>query len=494
MSRENKEIFLRADSRLSFEVDQLLSGDLEDLKFALTVPSPEYEVRVRQGLSTYGVAPSIQMWHVAGGRFFLPRGFMSQCLKALGQLGYKINLEDNRVVLKASTPKTQVTLRPHQRKPLESLLGALNGIYKAPPGSGKTVVCLELWRRAAQKAIVLVDKKNLLTQWRERARQHLGIEVGVIGDGKFDAQQPLTIALVQTLTSRQAQLSDDWYSKFGMLIVDECHHAAAKSWRHLIGKFPAKYRVGVSATPDRENGAYRIAELMLGPIVAVSEKETLYQSGTIIKPTINVIKTDFKFDYHPNHSAFECSQYSSCSSTSKHHTNNYMGLLASLGKCPERLQLITETVKSERGKTQLIISKRKNHLQNIAKSLKEEGLTGIWMLTGSEKNEQRNAAIEAASKGGQILLSTLADEALDIPELEVVHLTWPTKSIPLIVQQIGRVERNHHGKAQPTVYDYADNSVGVLRNQFMQRKLRIYSSDYTIRPAVSGGGVAHLPA
>lgn len=485
----SRKIFIKVDSKIHLDLSQFSNIERvrisEDLKEALSIPNPDWVARSRQKLSTYGVDPHIAMWKIDGDDFVMPRGFANDLKKGLTAFGFEIHWKDNRAVLRASVPQNEVTLRQHQSKPLEKLLEASQGMYQAPPGSGKTVVCLELWRRSGQKALVIVDKKNLAKQWQERAREHLGVQAGIVGDGSFDDAQPLTIALVQTLDSKQKELASEWFSQFGMLLVDECHHSSSTSWRSVVESFPAKYRIGVSATPDRENGTYKLAELILGPLAAITKKSELYEDGTILKPTIKVVNTDFAYDYYPTHdNVFGKCGHSNCNQGQKRvHRNNYQQLLSGIAKCSNRTNLITQQIKNECGKAQLVVSKRKSHLQLIAKHILNAGICNVHMLTGSETTDERQYVIDKASEGNIVVLSTLADEALDIPQLEVIHLVWPTRSIPLILQQIGRVERSNDGKSQPVVYDYVDHKIGVLKNQWQERKYRVYSSGYTIELA-----------
>mgnify|MGYP000886316861 CR=1 FL=1 len=84
--------------------------------------------------------------------------------------------------------------------------------------------------------------------------------------------------------------------------------------------------------------------------------------------------------------------------------------------------------------------------------------------------------------GGQAGTFSTADEALDIPELEVIHLVYPTRNAPLLTQQIGRVERHHKDKDNCVVYDYVDKSTPILWMQFVDRRINVYNkNNYTIK-------------
>jgi superfamily II DNA or RNA helicase len=94
----------------------------------------------------------------------------------------------------------------------------------------------------------------------------------------------------------------------------------------------------------------------------------------------------------------------------------------------------------------------------------------ILTLTGKESEEERQSIKDSLLElDGFVLFSTIADEALDIPLLDMISLVFPAKQRGLIVQQIGRVERFAPGKPTPIVIDYVDINCGVLKNQAYER-------------------------
>jgi superfamily II DNA or RNA helicase len=72
------------------------------------------------------------------------------------------------------------------------------------------------------------------------------------------------------------------------------------------------------------------------------------------------------------------------------------------------------------------------------------------------------------------MLSTLADEALDIPRLDRIHLVFPQRNPGLVTQQVGRVERKHPDKTDAYIFDYVDSNVGALEAQWKVRRTEVY--------------------
>jgi superfamily II DNA or RNA helicase len=122
-----------------------------------------------------------------------------------------------------------------------------------------------------------------------------------------------------------------------------------------------------------------------------------------------------------------------------------------------------------------LVSKRLEHLSILEDLLHVEGFRDpIYKLTGKDSTEDREYAVQALSAAPALLLSTLADEALDIPRLDRIHLPFPQKNTGLITQQVGRVEREHPGKVDAIIFDYVDGNVGPLEKQWKGRRFEVY--------------------
>jgi superfamily II DNA or RNA helicase len=122
---------------------------------------------------------------------------------------------------------------------------------------------------------------------------------------------------------------------------------------------------------------------------------------------------------------------------------------------------------------QLVVSKRLAYLDRIRVALEFGGYEGeIYMMRGSESGDQRAEVARAADAGGCVILATVADEGVDIPRLDRLHLTWPQRQELALVQQLGRVLRTHPDKREVVVYDYVDDE-GMLVSQATAR-MRVY--------------------
>jgi len=136
------------------------------------------------------------------------------------------------------------------------------------------------------------------------------------------------------------------------------------------------------------------------------------------------------------------------------------------------LERITELVNE--GRQVLVLSDRVAHCEEIANQMREQSVNAE-ALVGKLSKTRRKDLLDRANKGDirVIAATTLADEGLDLPALDTVILTTPTKAMGRVQQRIGRVMRVHNGKRQPLVIDLIDDP-GALRGM-ARKRYRLYA-------------------
>ena len=178
-----------------------------------------------------------------------------------------------------SPPVLDLPPRIYQREALHNWLRAGGrGVVVLPTGAGKTVLAFMAIEQAPVRTLVVVPTIELLRQWREGLTTRAGIPedlVGVVGGGER------TLRPVTVMTYDSAAMPHRDLSSFGLLIVDEVHHQPAPTYRTIAQKMAAPWRLGLSATPERQDGGHLDLHDLIGPEVYRKLPAELARSGHI---------------------------------------------------------------------------------------------------------------------------------------------------------------------------------------------------------------------
>jgi hypothetical protein len=287
-------ILVTVNSRLE------LSGLPRDLakKYAVdnTFPNPKRETLERLGKWT-GNEPEYITLSDRGddGTLLLPRGYFPALVSDLRWHDLQFAVKD----LTIAPPLRQKVeakgiLYPYQERALSDLLRYQTGVIEAPTGSGKTNILLSAAARLGTPALILVHTTELLRQTCGRIRSWLGIEPGTI-QGKKTNLQPVTVAMIQTLSRRNLQ-EEGIADNFGAVLVDEAHHSPAMTWAAVLSRMPARYKYGFTATAWRKDGMHFLMWRLIGNKTARISREEVEEAGKIVWPEVETIETDYYFD------------------------------------------------------------------------------------------------------------------------------------------------------------------------------------------------------
>lgn len=408
----------------------------------------------------------------------LPRGFFAGLESRLKDTPYNLKLDDHMVRayyddrINAHIGKS-ANLTEEQFAAFAALINHDQGRLIMPPGKGKTVVGLSLIQHSYVKTLIIVQQKHIAQQWIDRGKEHFDLDIGMIGDNRWE-EKDITVALVQTLWSRREDLDmwyvpneaevgiENWWSNWGMVILDEQHHIPAETVMDIVQRFPALRRYGFSATVGKTEADKKISELIFGPI--------LYESKEVnVKPVVRVVDTNWDFEYKPT------KEYIKPNGKKGIRRNNYKDLIKALVNDEDRNEMIANQICSEPTKCHLVVSDRLAHFDEIqfGNGRNIDDVIDVYILTGKQSLEERMKVYEKANAGECVIFSTVASEALDIPRIDRVHLVYPRRNIEAIWQIIGRACRDHPEKTESVIIDYRDKC-SILRNQFNTRARDLY--------------------
>jgi len=471
----------RIDDRLRVRKIDLPVGHEAAIKQRLTVANGERVAAIkRRQWGAEDLPKFLYLYADDGPELVMPRGYAAELRAGLQAAGYDVEWDDRTSA--PSLPLSKLVnsgpdLRPEQEDACRALLRHRQGVLQAPTAAGKTCVVLEAWRRTGLRGLILVEKAGLAKQWRERAREHLGVEVGMIGEGEWD-ERPLTVAMMQTLHRRK--IGVDWWRRWGFTACDEAHHLRADSYNYLVKRVCSRYLVGVTATPLEGMWEQPMLTHTLGPIFHITTPEQLRRAGVRVAPLIKRVHTGWRWQPANQREADLVDTKAI-----------YRHIIKALEQDGDRALTIAQTIVRQPAEcAQLVVSKRLQYLNLIMERLRDLGypMENIDMMRGEESPNQRLATMQRAEQGSIVILSTVADEGLDIPRLDRLHLVWPQRKALTITQQVGRVLRSHPDKRGCVILDYVD-SEGMLVSQARARMAVYRQAGYAIeeeRGYVSG--------
>lgn len=432
-----------------------LPADLRDrLRRTAAFANPVFFERERARLSTHKTPRVIACHEETGDVLLLPRGCRQRVEDELGSSGIPLVVTDNRSDGTPITARFAGILTEPQRVAVHAMAAHETGALVAPPGAGKTVMATALIARRARSTLVLVHRRPLLEQWIRRLSEFLDLTPGQIGSPSGTAGvSGIDVAMIQSIVRR----GDVDLSKYGQVIVDECHHVPAVSVERLLREIPARHITGLTATPQRRDGHHPIIEMQCGPV-----RHVLAQSaqGEATTPVCSSNATRLDPSRLPNEPGIQ-------------------EILSGVAADKERTRRIADDVLAELAEARypLVLTERREHLDAIAEILTAKTPRIVVLHGGMGVRARRRADELLASAGPRVVLATgrYIGEGFDDPRLDTLMLAMPVAWKGTMTQYAGRLHRHHDAKHEIRIIDYVDHAVPVLRRMYAKRN-RAYAS------------------
>lgn len=336
-------------------------------------------------------------------------------------------------------------LRPYQTAIIDDVRarmqrGVKSILIQSPTGSGKTALTAQMLGTAAAKgvaSIFTVHRRELVKQSTETF-DAVKIRHGIIAPGFYeDSRAPVQIASVATLARRFQRLR-----RPKLIVWDECHHIAAKSWADIFRAIPEAFHIGLTATPERLDGKGLgdfFKEMVKGPSVAwLIEQGYLSPYRLFVPPGgVNVEGVHTKMgDFAKGE------------------------LAAAADKPTITGDAIREYRKRADGKRAVVFCVSIEHSKHVVAQFQAAGISAAH-VDGETDVQERDAAIRRFERGEIKVLSNveLFGEGFDLPAIEAVIGLRPTQSLALCLQQWGRGLRTSPGKERAILIDHAGNAV-----------------------------------
>ena len=423
---------------------------IEFIRENLNFLNSDYLVKKNTGKSTFNLDKYFRLVEETPEGVIIPRGFVANLIAFCKHENLPFKIIDNRKKLGPVDFESEIKLMPNQEAAVERTIDKDFGVIVSPPGSGKTIIGLEIIAQKRQPALIIVHRKQLFDQWIDRIQNFLKIpkkEIGQIGNQKFKVGKEITIAMIQSL-SRGDEI-ERISNSFGTIIVDECHHIPAKSFREAIVNFNSFYLYGLTATPKRKNNDEKLIYVYIGNILYNADQiKQIRQNHTNIEINIRETNLYVPFDY-------KIDKYETISRILIHDTHRNSLIINDIEKNINRFSRF------------LILTERKAHVEILNLYLKNKFET--ITIHGDDSESSRKSKMEQLKQGHyRIVISTgqFFGEGIDLNNLECLVIAYPFAFEGKLIQYIGRIQ---HSDNPPVIFDYRDSKIDYFEKMFKQR-------------------------
>jgi superfamily II DNA or RNA helicase len=363
--------------------------------------------------------------------------------------------------------RVDVTPKPFQIEMLEALSaerqhGHFRNLVVAPTGTGKTWVSAFDYKRLRaagfERLLFVAHRDEILRQSQEVYRvvladpefgeRYIGAERPVLGTHVF--------ASIQSLAGRVDQIQPD---EFDVVIVDEFHHAEAPTYRRLLERLNPRVLVGLTATPERADGADILhwfddrigTEMRLWEALDQGLLCPFHYLGVSDGTDLSGV-------------AFERGRYATA------ELDNV--LTGDHVRAKRILDSVQEWVLDPSKMRALGFCAGVKHAQFMAEQFEAAGYPAV-ALDGTTNRQLRIEAVEKLRRGELRAIFTvdIFNEGVDIPEVDTILLLRPTESATVFLQQLGRGLRWADGKSVLTVLDFVGQAHAEYRFDIRYRAL-----------------------
>ncbi|QCC47547.1 DEAD/DEAH box helicase [Halobellus limi] len=340
-----------------------------------------------------------------------------------------------------------VDLREYQEDWIERFLDQRSGVLVGPSGAGKTVTAIGVLAAVGGETLVLVPSRELATQWREELLRHTTLDPDQIGEyhGGQKEIRPVTIATYQTAgMDRHRSLfgSRGW----GLVVYDEVHHIPSKIYRRSAD-LQTKHRLGLSATPVREDDKEKEIFTLIGPPIG-TDWSKLFDAGYVQEPEVQIRYLPWADDLARN-------EWASAEGRDRHRI---------AAENPQKIEAARRLLDAHPDSKALVFVDWLDQGEAIAEAL------DVPFVSGEMPHHRRERVFDSFRDGDldTLVISRVGDEGIDLPNAEVA----------IVASGLGGSRRQGAQRAGRTMRPAGGSRVYVLATRgtseedFAQRRMR----------------------
>ena len=337
-----------------------------------------------------------------------------------------------------------IELKEHQQSAIDNLCkmresGESIALLYHATGAGKTTTAVSDAKGFGERTLFLAHTRELVSQakntfdalWPDKQAGFY------VAEQKSDSSY-VVCASIQSVAQNLEHFKPD---DFGYIIIDECHHGTANTYKKILGHFKPKFTLGLTATPERTDG-----EDLLELFKNVAHKldlKTAVEMGELTPIRCIRVKTNVDL-----------------SSVRINGIKYYSQDLENRLFLPERNRILVETwLQYVKNKKTVVFCASVKHAEEIAGLFQMDGVP-CAAVSGTQKSVERERILQNYENGNINVLCAcdLLNEGWDSPKTEVLFMARPTLSKTLYLQQLGRGMRKCEGKEYLMVFDFIDNA------------------------------------
>lgn len=467
---------------------ELSAKVINHLKRLAAFKNPEFYTKLGMRLPVYNLPRIISCFEMVEDYLILPRGCEAAVVDFFKSNDIEVKIEDKTNLGKEIKVEFNGALYEEQQRAFKALDVHLSGTLYATTAFGKTVTAAALIARKKVNTLILVHTKALLDQWRERLEKYLSIDFqteelpkrrscrkksqhfGALSSTENTLNGKIDIALLQSCMSNNEV--KPFVRDYGMVIVDECHHAPAVNFERVLREVNARYVYGLTATPIRKDGHQPIIFMQCGEIRYTADLKSQQAQQSFRRIVIP------RFTSHRNLKA---------------EGGNYTQVIEELIESESRNKLLLDDVATNltEGRTPIILTALTAHVNLLVEKCRKI-CPNVIRLVGNDSAKAKREVMSQLSlvppDEPLVVVATgkYVGEGFDLPRLDTLMLAMPVSWKGLIAQYTGRLHRNYPGKTETRIYDYIDLRVPICDSMYRKRLLGYKAVGYSIAIANEG--------
>lgn len=435
------------------------------IKKIASFSNPEFFKKQALRFSTHGTPRFISLARVEGEYLSIPRGCENDLLELFTFQQIDVSVEQQTSSgSRLSKLNLTAKLRKEQTTAVEQMVKHDIGILHAPTAFGKTVTAIGIIAKRNVNTLVLTHNKQLVEQWQERIKAFTqGIECGIHTGSKKSLTGQIDVATYQSLINKKDNTVSTIVNDYGQIVIDECHHIPAPSFEMVLSQSSAKYILGLTATPNRQDGLQKIMLMLAGSVrhKVQDDRSKTFTQKVFVK-----------------HLHYQFPQDDGDKGTRIHISEFYKWLAQN----SERNQIIIEDVigAAKEGRYCLLLSERRAHTVLLHEMLLSSGIR-CALLTGAMNAKERDATKRDIQEA-QVVIATgkYVGEGFDLPKLDTLFITLPISWKGTLAQYAGRIHRTFNDKKEVRIMDYVEVNVATLKRMFLKREKGYLAMGYQV--------------